>query len=539
MALSDEATLKIIDLLTESLELKKKGKKGYTKTKIAHDVLSNAKAESTVRRIERSILDKGNYRGMVGKGKPLASGSVNPPKSKRGLFTGKRYVFTSAQNNTLVHEDFLSSLQNYCEHNNAELVVSSFHYNKNGFKSIEEDEWYDSRIKTLLCDEPMQITKGLVFCGEFNINPTAVTPLSGLYNYTGNESGIFPHAKMQVESIPTPKHDDPKLLYTTGCITQLNYVQKKSGSKAEWHHVFGALIVEIDEDGDWFVRQLSAKSDTGCFYDLDKHYSPQGVTEGHRIEALNYGDIHASGLDETVAGISWRNQDSILDNLKPKYQFLHDVHSHDSRNHHNIKDPHFMFKMFNNKTEDVKEEVILTANVIKETLRPFSQTVVVESNHNLALTKWLKEQDYRKDPVNAVFFLEMQTAMYKAIQQGKSLQVFQYACDKYAGGVEDVIFLKEDESFRVLGEVECGSHGHLGNNGSRGSMQTYLKLGIKHNLGHVHGASMRDGVCYAGMSGKLDQGYNKGGSGWNQSHVITYSNGKRSIITLKNGKWRG
>jgi hypothetical protein len=34
-------------------------------------------------------------------------------------------------------------------------------------------------------------------------------------------------------------------------------------------------------------------------------------------------------------------------------------------------------------------------------------------------------------------------------------------------------------------------------------------------------------------------GYNKGPSSWSHSHVITYPNGKRSIITLqKNGNWR-
>jgi len=539
MALSEKATQQIITLLTESLELQRKGKKGYANTKIAHDVLSNSKAESTVRRIKRTLLDSGNYRGYVGQ-KPIASGSLTVPKAKRGKFTGKRYVFTSAQNNTFVHEGFLASLQTYCEHNCAELVVSSFHYNKNGFqKGANGEVWFDARVKELLCDKPMQVAKGLVFCGEFDILPTAVTPLSGLHNYTSDESAIIPHAKLQMESVPTPKFDAPKMMYTTGCLTQMNYKQMKSGIKSEWHHIFAALVVEIDADGDWFVRQLTAKSDTGEFYDLDKHYTPCGVTGGHSVEALNYGDIHAAGVDEVVADISWRNRDSILDVLKPKYQFLSDVMDQKARNHHNIRDAHFLFKMFNEKTESVLDEVVLTANIIKETLRPFSKTVVVESNHNLAITKWLKEQDYRKDPVNAIFFLEMQTAIYKSLQKGESLHVFDYACNTYVDGMEDVLFLKEDESFRIAGNIEAGAHGHLGCNGSRPSMQTYLKLGIKHNLGHVHGAAIREGVFYAGMSGKLDQKYNKGGSSWNHSHIVTYSNGKRAIVTIKNGKWRG
>lgn len=540
MSLSKETTEKIITLLTESLELERKGKKGYTNTKIAHDVLSNARAESSVRRIKKRWLEEGSYRGYTGE-KPLAAGTTSQPTSKRGFFTGKRYVFTSAQNNTFVHEGFLASLHTYCSYNDAELVVSSFQYNKNGFqKGACGEVWYDSRIKEFLCDRPMQVAEGLVYCGELSIIPTAVTPLSGLYNYTGADSAIVPHAKLQLESVPSPKWDTPKIMYTTGCVTQMNYVQMKSGQKAEWTHSFSALVVEIDEDGDWFVRQLAAKSDTGEFYDLGKYYAPSGVvTTGHTLEAINYGDIHAAGLDETVADISWKDEESILDVLKPKYQFLSDVFDHRNKNHHNIGDHHFLFKMFNNKTESVLDEIKLTAEVIKSTIRPFSKTVVVESNHNLALTKWLKEQDYRKDPVNALFFLEMQTEVYKAIVRGEELPVFDYACNNYVGGMEDVLFLKEDESMRVAGNIEMGQHGHLGTSGARPSIQSYLKLGIKHNLGHVHGAAIRDGVYYAGMSGKLNQGYNKGASCWNQSHIVTYANGKRAIITLKNGKWRG
>lgn len=471
--------------------------------------------------------------------RPVAGGVVAHPESKRGSFKGARFVFTSAQNNTYVHDKFLKSLEQYCLHNNSQLVVGTFHYNKSGFQNGADKEiWYDPKIRGYICDEPMQIANKLVWCGELNILPTAKTPLSGLYNYTADNSAIVPHAKVQLESVPTPKFDDPKLMYTTGAVTQMNYVQMKAGQIAEWHHIFGALAVEIDEDGDWFVRQLIAESDTGEFYDLGERYTPSGVSCNHRIEAINYGDIHAAKLDDVVAETSWRSPNSILDTLKPKYQFIHDVLDQQARNHHNIRDPHFMFRMFNNQTESVKDEVVLTANVIKETVRDFSQTVVVESNHDLALTKWLKEQDYRYDPVNAVFFLEMQLASYKAIEQGGALASFEYACKTYCDGLDSVKFLGTDESFRIGTGIECGSHGHNGNNGSRGSMQTYLKLGIKHNLGHVHGAAIRDGVYYAGVSGKLDMQYNIGGGSWQNSHIITYQNSKRAIITLKNGKWR-
>jgi len=58
------------------------------------------------------------------------------------------------------------------------------------------------------------------------------------------------------------------------------------------------------------------------------------------------------------------------------------------------------------------------------------------------------------------------------------------------------------------------------------------------NTGHTHSTGIIDGVYTAGVHGKLDMDYNKGPSSWSHSHVITYPNGKRAIITIKDGKWR-
>jgi hypothetical protein len=42
----------------------------------------------------------------------------------------------------------------------------------------------------------------------------------------------------------------------------------------------------------------------------------------------------------------------------------------------------------------------------------------------------------------------------------------------------------------------------------------------------------------AGTSSKLDVGYNTGPSSWTHSHIVTYENGKRAVITLYAGSWR-
>ncbi len=476
--------------------------------------------------------------------KPIAGGEIHTPDDVRKTLTGKRFVFTSAQNNSYVHTKFMDTLEGYCDHNNAELIVGTFLYNKNGFQGGKQDEvWFDPRIRKYILNESREIAKGLIWCGELNVSPSAVNPLSGLYNYTNTASGIVPSTKMQLESLATSKHETCRMMYSTGTVTQRNYMERKAGQRAKHHHSFSALVVEVAEDGEWFCRQLCAEKLTGNFFDLEYYYTPDGIAfdgEPCCVEAINFGDIHAAKLDHEVAEISWGTQpDSIMETLQPSYLLLHDIFDMKNRNHHNIKDPYFRFKMQQGDTDCVREEVEQTVQVMMAMTGRGAEVVVAESNHDLALESWLKIQDYRNDPVNAIFFLELQLQNYYAMQEGKSLRTFETACHLVDQGTEVINFLTTDESFLLCGNIEAGMHGDLGASGSRGSIGQFQKTGIKMNIGHSHAAAIKDGVFQAGVSGLMDMGYNRGLSGWSHSHIITYANGKRCIVTLKSGKWRG
>jgi len=476
--------------------------------------------------------------------KPIASGTLYDHHKSIAKLQGKRFILTSAQNNTFVHEKFLQSLETMAADVGAQIIVGTFSYNKSGFQNLSksEGEWFDSKIKPYIIDAPVILADGLIWCGELNILPTAVNPLSGFHSYTKGASGIIPHAKVQLESLPGPKHGGCRFLYTTGAVTQRNYVEKKAGQKASFHHIFGALIVEVDADGDWFVRQLIAETKSGEFYDLDKLYTPTGVVAGQRVEAINYGDIHAEKGDVEVYKASFGGKTtSMLNALRPRYQFVHDVLDFEARNHHTINDPYVRFKQYVEGKDCVVNNILMVGGVLKAMQRDFCQTVVVESNHDLALQRWLKTADYKTDPANAVFFLECQYKTYKEMEAGNNnFSVFEYAVTSKFPELAGTKFLRTDESFVICGDdgIECGNHGHLGNNGARGSINSYQKLSTRCNIGHSHSAAIRDGVYQAGVLGKLDMGYNIGGSSWSNSSIITYANSKRTIVTIKNGKWR-
>jgi hypothetical protein len=472
--------------------------------------------------------------------RPVAGGYIKSPDKNRAVLSGKRYVFTCAQNNTYVHKDFLRSLHTFCKANSAELIVSTVSYNKSGFQNSTKDNdslWYDPEIVPFIRNESLQVAQGLIFCGELDILPTAVDPLSGFGSYVQNCSGIVPHTKVRMESLPRMKGEHARFLYTTGSVTQRNYIQRTAGQKAEFHHVFGALYVEIDDDGDWFARQLIASED-GSFYDLSERYTPSGVSTDN-VASIVWGDIHIEKMDNDVAYTSWFSENCILDVLQPDTQFIHDLTDFSRRNHHNINDPHFLVKEYVNRPFSAVEHDMTMCGIFLSTIgRLWCQTVIVESNHDQALLRWLKTGDVRQDPENAYFWHLANAEVLKNIHaRNDEFNVFEWAATRNCPDLQDAIFLQEDDSYTVCG-IEHSMHGHRGPNGARGNPRGFKAIGKKVNIGHMHSAGIHDGVYVAGVSANLDMGYNKGPSSWSHSHIVTYKNGKRAIITLRGKKWK-
>ncbi|MDR3562031.1 MAG: hypothetical protein P4N59_11435 [Negativicutes bacterium] len=465
----------------------------------------------------------------------------------------KRYLFTCAQNDTRLHEPFWDNLKVLAAHYDAEIHVSRFAYVKAGLgtggdKSLfgkrnpsqtGNDMIWDPRLTPYLSDTRLEVAPGLVWCGEMNILPTASRPLSGFETYTGRRSAIFPHVKIALESIASSRGQPAKFNYTTGAVTQRNYIQKKAGLKAEFHHCYGALLVEVDSAGDWFCRQINADSE-GTIYDLDLKVSDQLVTTGIQPVAITWGDIHVAELDPGIAELNW-GDGGILDTLRPHNQFFHDVLHFRGRSHHEVKNPHKMFVRFLQGFDNVKEEVKKASDFLWKTARSGVAAFVVDSNHHHHVARWLQEQDGRFDPVNSLYWLALNQQVYQTLAAGRTpnyLEEAFIAADKNP----PVIFLGQDESWITCpdahGGIENGMHGDLGPNGSRGSALNLSKMGRKAIIGHSHSARIVDSIYQVGTCGTLDPDWSAGPSSWSHSHCVTYPNGKRAIITLFNGKWR-
>lgn len=486
--------------------------------------------------------------------KPFAKGTVyglvaeERPLPQEGEI--KRYILTSAQNNTYVHEETWRNLLALAKHYHAEIFVGTFTYDQNSYgpmsvkrntyKGGERAIWYDPIIKPYFKDARIQLGAGLVWCGEANIIPTAGDPLSGCEVYEGRQSIIFPHAKIAMRSVASTGGSGAKLVYTTGTVTQRNYIQKRAGMMAEFHHTYGGLLVEVNSKGVWRVRQLDAEDATGTIHDLTLKVENGVVTDGHSIEAIVWGDIHATRIDPKVLALAATAEGNMLDVLKPKYQFIHDLIEGASVNHHDARKPLVRFQTELRGLTAIGSELKTSAEVLKKYARPDVEMVVVNSNHDRWLDRWLDNYNPQiDDPRNAEIYYDGNAARYRAARLGNHLNVLAYLLREHAGFDVPARFLGLDESFLICEKrLECGNHGDLGTNGATASPKQLSKVGRRGIIGHTHTAGIYDGLYVAGTSTEFRWGYNHGPSSWTHSHVIVYPNGKRAIITMFDGAWR-
>lgn len=458
------------------------------------------------------------------------------------------YILTCAQNNTYVNKKAWRNFMALADHYKARVMISRFTYNPNNFGSLSTKPGtakklkvlaFDSLIDDYVCDRQIVLAPGLQWCGKSNIMPTNSNPLAALDSHTGRRSAIYPHPRIAMKSVASGKYEATKLMFTTGAVTEINYIQKLPGQKAEHHHSIAALLVQVNSKGHWYCRQLNADR-YGAIFDADIYAHDGKVRKHSGTEAIVFGDLHAVRAAPEVLDMA---QD-MMDTLNPDKAVLHDVLDFHSRSHHGMKDPFEMFLKFIHGEESVESELKKTAEVIRERFcRRNMETVIVNANHDRHLERWVKDADWKRDPVNAICYLDLAKAQLEAIAANdNNFMLAEYALQAY-GLPKNVRMLRVDESYVVLkdrsGGIELGYHGDLGRNGARGNIRQYAQMGRKTVIGHSHSAGI-DGGCYqVGTSSQLDLGYNSGPGSWSWTHCIIHANGKRQLVTMYDGAWRG
>lgn len=442
-------------------------------------------------------------------------------------------LITSAINDSKANAGFLKSLRNYCEHNDAQLIVIPLRYrnptSRAEAEKQEDDIAWDAKLTPYLYDGRMQVCKGLQLLADIKTQPTAQAPLTGLDGFTGTDCGIVGHPKVALESIATRGHELPKLMLTTGCCTEPVYSDTTAGKKGEFHHVLGAVVVEID--GDMFHLRHVLAEKNGSFIDLDAHYKPTEIVPAARPIGLVMGDIHAERADPQAI----KATHEIIDALQPKRLILHDVLDFGSASHHNSYFDKFV--RHHSKTSSVIRELRTTCKLIDSLHRKSMDTAIISSNHHDHLLKWLSDSRNGDDMENAELFHGLKAEILAHAAKHFSIpNAFELSAKKLLK--HPVMWVGDKDGYQA-GGIEFGFHGDKGSNGSRGSAKAFDRIGVKTVIGHSHSPKIVGGCYQTGTTSQLDMGYNKGASSWLHSHVICYANSKRSHIHIIGTSWHG
>lgn len=467
--------------------------------------------------------------------------SAPTERYSRALPAGaRRFLITAAQNATPVHEKWWGALNTMARVLKAELLVIPLRYKNPTSRwtgSQQNAEWWAPAVRDRLWNVRHALNRNLTLLADLKIQPTAESPLTGADAISHAASGIIGHTKVQMRCVPTPSQRMAKILTTTGACTVENYTDTRAGRIGEFHHSLSAVLVEIDGSR-FFLRHVhyDAKS-AGCI-DLDTWYGKGGHKPAPRPLALVMGDTHVDFIDPEVERATF-GPTGILKTLNPLHLVWHDVLDSYSCNPHHSGNPFNAIAKRTRAADDVRAEVKRAIDFISARTPAGTTSVIVGSNHNDFLRRWILRADWRSDPVNAEFYLETALAMVRGTRLTEKGTEYP---DPFAHWVRQAklprtVVLNDDESF-ALGGVELGMHGDKGPNGARGSRANLKRIGTRSFIGHSHTPGIDEGCYQIGTSTRLRLEYNGGPSSWLNAHGVLHADGKRQIIVVVDGKWR-
>lgn len=433
--------------------------------------------------------------------------------TKRAIKGSKRFFITTAVVGAEVDQEALKSVKNYCKKNKALLLIlPAADPAESVSKGLDE-----SLLSEFIVFEESKLCSNLNI-SDIKLSAKQIMPHTGLGRFgQRNNSMIFASPKQNLEFVSVSNNKIPHALMTTGAITlpayqTQRYMSLRTAYIAKNDHVMGGIVVDIDKQGNFHFRQVQF-DENGSFIDLCIQYSSNGKTSKIIPEALIAGDWHVGSTCETVRKVTL----DILKEVKPKYMVLHDLFNGTSINHHVEKRKITKSKTIKMTLKDELEDTKKELNVLKK----LSKLIVVKSNHDEWIDRYLEECRFVDDSPNFRLSLELAIAKYDGFDPLET-----YINDS------DIKFLKRDEDFIVSG-IQLGSHGDI-----EGSLMRIEKSFSKAVTGHSHSGAILRGIYRVGTSTKLREPYAQGPISWTNTHCIVYPNGQRQLINIINSKWK-
>lgn len=438
----------------------------------------------------------------------------------------KRYLITGAQSHAPVNRNMLKGLEQYASDINAEILVLPLP----GY-TIEEDGRIDKKLaKFPHIDKRTKLNNNLVI-RNFDVRPQRIEPTTGLSNIIQkDESTIFASTKQRLKVIPNSNTELPKALVTTGVVTQPRYRDGFVVSKkAEAHHTFGAIRVDIEDDDSYHFRQFRA-STRGRFSDLDRYYDGDELRKS-KVKYFVPGDIHVGHTDPVVEEKTYE----LVDLLDPDGIVLHDLFDGYSINRFKQKSLVKRARGARDNKNSLEEELETCYDKLHEMSGRYGKDkdiYVVACNHHDKLNRYLEKGEYHNSDENVYMGSKLLTKMIEGEDPVKA------GLQEFGELPKNVQFLKRNEDLKYRG-FQLGSHGDKGPNGAWSfSVKARERAFGRSITMHSHTPEILRDTYVGGTSTYLDLDYTDGPSSWMNTHAVLFKTGKAQLINIIDGEYR-
>lgn len=439
---------------------------------------------------------------------------------KPGLF-----FVTCAEGSGVVNPVFKKCIDTFLAHNKAQLVILGVRAHHRALEGGDDYQFEGAEREMRFNSNLRAIDAGL------NIQQTnPITGLSGMAE--DGESLIVGHSKQSLKALAQANDKLPRLLVTTGMITDPKYLPNAQGRKARRGHVMGGLIVRVVDDKLYHLRQVQFRGKS--LFDLGVEYKPDGSVVHGRVAGMKLGDIHVQQFPWMESPFeddkNLKATADMIHQLNPKSVYLEDVFDGLSVSHHMREKVVERSK----KQPSLKEEFSGTAGFLRslEPLMPSDcEGVVTSANHHNFLKRYILEGAFMKDKENMAIGLRLAN---KYVNENMN---FEQILKEELDPADRWHFCHPNED-RYVADVLMSPHGHLGLNGRKGSVSTFASHFSRAMLAHFHTCELQRGVMVVGVLGPLRQGYNDGPSTWLPANGVVNKDGSMQLLIIIDGEWR-
>jgi hypothetical protein len=487
------------------------------------------------------------------------------------LRQAKGLVVTAAQFGAPLNAHHWKSLKQYAERKGYLLVVLPIKYGR--IQVARDALTGDSYLINTFPDELIGhiLFEDANLCdGELTLNvmrmrPTLMKHLTAHVKAVGGfATQVFGGPQLALDTLPRVGRKQPKFAMVTGAVTHPNYPndmlgqQDRTGELAAEAHAYSAIVFEFTGRKTFHFRQLLADK-RGHFYDIDPkrggaiYCTPQGIEHApNGVCAVVLADWHTQYTDPTVREVTFEDRWGIVKRLRPDHVILHDLVNCSSVSHWAEKHTARRSWVAMNGFDDLNQEMNDVAAELRWMSRcaPNAKIWVVPSNHNEAVTRYIEEHRYVKDPKNLRIGLQMHLEMIEDLQLRQPAQVHARPTDPVIHWLRKAcpfVNMLDRQEALILPEglkekgILLSLHGDRGLRGqhTRGSDE-FRGMNMRVVLGHDHQAYIGGPIWRVGTSTPLSQHYvDNPATNWTNTHCIVYANGQRQLINIVNGQWHG